>query len=105
MNKLYGKSDYYSMDPFHGGGSVPGLDLDAAGKPIMQAMKNHNPKARLAGSGMAGEPASADDRKFGGRSDLIILDPFARKPSSLGEILNVHGTGRTGSDSMTGFIV
>lgn len=39
MNKLYGKADYYSMDPFHEGGSVAGVDLDAAGKAIMQAMK------------------------------------------------------------------
>ena len=31
MNKLYGKADYYSMDPFHEGGSVAGVDLDAAG--------------------------------------------------------------------------
>ena len=26
MNKLYGKADYYSMDPFHEGGSVVGVD-------------------------------------------------------------------------------
>ena len=39
MNKLYGKADYYSMDPFHEGGSVAGVDLDAAGKAIMQAVK------------------------------------------------------------------
>ena len=45
MNKLYGKADYYSMDPFHEGGSVAGVDLDAAGKAIMQAMKKNNPKA------------------------------------------------------------
>ena len=33
------------MDPFHEGGSVAGVDLDAAGKAIMQAMKKNNPKA------------------------------------------------------------
>ena len=104
MNKLYGKADYYSMDPFHEGGSVAGVDLDAAGKAIMQAMKKNNPKAALGGSGMAGEPASADDRKFGGgRSDRV--GSVRGKPSAVGEILHLLGTGRTGSDSMTGFIV
>ena len=34
LNKLYGKANFYSMDPFHEGGSVAGVDLDAAGKAI-----------------------------------------------------------------------
>ena len=42
MTKLYGKSKFYSIDPFHEGGNVKGVDLDAAGKAIYSAMKKAN---------------------------------------------------------------
>lgn len=45
LNRLYGKSDFYAIDPFHEGGSTQGVNLDAAGKAVMQAMKRANPKA------------------------------------------------------------
>lgn len=43
--RLYGAVDFYSMDPFHEGGSVAGVDLAAAGKAIRKAMKKANSKA------------------------------------------------------------
>ena len=45
LEKLYGKANFYSMDPFHEGGNTAGVDLDAAGKAVMKAMKKANPKA------------------------------------------------------------
>ena len=45
MTKLYGKSNFYSIDPFHEGGNVTGVDLNAAGKAIYSAMKKANNKA------------------------------------------------------------
>lgn len=45
QQRLFGKAPYYSMDPFHEGGSVDNLDLDASGRAIYQAMKNHAPEA------------------------------------------------------------
>ncbi|NDV64722.1 alpha-N-acetylglucosaminidase [Bacteroides sp. 224] len=42
MQKLYGTSDYYSMDPFHEGGSVKGVNLTAAFQAIYDAMKKHS---------------------------------------------------------------
>lgn len=45
QQKLFGKAPFYSMDPFHEGGSVKGLDLDASGRAIYQAMKTHAPEA------------------------------------------------------------
>lgn len=45
MEKLYGKAKYYGIDPFHEGGNTKGVDLDAAGKAIMKAMKSANPNA------------------------------------------------------------
>lgn len=45
QEKLFGKADFYSMDPFHEGGNTQGVDLNAAGKAIWRAMKSENPKA------------------------------------------------------------
>ena len=39
MARLFGKADYYCMDPFHEGGNVAGVDLEATGRAIWQAMK------------------------------------------------------------------
>ncbi|WP_455587349.1 alpha-N-acetylglucosaminidase [Bacteroides sp.] len=45
LENLYGKANFYSMDPFHEGGNTTGINLDAAGKAVMKAMKKVNPKA------------------------------------------------------------
>lgn len=45
LGKLCGKADFYSMDPFHEGGNTRGVDLGAAGKSILAAMKRANPEA------------------------------------------------------------
>nr|WP_163628955.1 alpha-N-acetylglucosaminidase [Paludibacter sp. 221] len=45
MRTLYGTSRYYSMDPFHEGGNVSGVNLDAAYKAIYNAMKNYSGNA------------------------------------------------------------
>lgn len=45
ITRLYGKANYYSMDPFHEGGNIKGVNLNSAGKSIHEAMKEANPKA------------------------------------------------------------
>lgn len=45
MERLFGKTKYYSIDPFHEGGNTAGVDLAAAGEAIMKAMKRANPEA------------------------------------------------------------
>ena len=45
MTRLYGKADFYSMDPFHEGGNTLGVNLNEAGQAIWNAMKKSNPKA------------------------------------------------------------
>lgn len=84
MNKLYGKANYYSMDPFHEGGSVAGVDLNAAGKAIMQAMKKNNPKATwIAQAWQANpRPQMIQQLKAG---DLIVLDLFAESRPQWGD--------------------
>lgn len=83
-NKLYGKANYYSMDPFHEGGSVAGVDLNAAGKAIMQAMKKNNPKATwIAQAWQANpRPQMIEQLKAG---DLIVLDLFAESRPQWGD--------------------
>lgn len=84
MNKLFGKADYYSMDPFHEGGSVAGVDLDAAGKAIMQAMKKNNPKATWVIQAWQANPRPKmiDNLKTG---DLIVLDLFSESRPQWGD--------------------
>lgn len=84
MNKLYGKANYYSMDPFHEGGSVAGVDLNAAGKAIMQAMTKNNPKATwIAQAWQANpRPQMIEQLKAG---DLIVLDLFAESRPQWGD--------------------
>lgn len=45
LTRLNGVSKYYSMDPFHEGGSTEGVDLAEAGGIISSAMKRANPEA------------------------------------------------------------
>lgn len=45
LTKLYGTSRFYSMDPFHEGGSTEGVDLAKAGVKIMEQMKKVSPEA------------------------------------------------------------
>lgn len=45
QERLFGKVPFYSMDPFHEGGNIDGVDLKASGTAIHEAMKRHNPDA------------------------------------------------------------
>ncbi len=84
MTKLYGKADYYSMDPFHEGGNTAGVDLDAAGKAIMQAMKKANPEAVWVIQAWQENPRREmiANLKAG---DMIVLDLFAESYPQWGD--------------------
>ncbi|MEG1659040.1 MAG: alpha-N-acetylglucosaminidase TIM-barrel domain-containing protein [Bacteroides sp.] len=45
QEKLFGKKNYFSGDPFHEGGVIKGIDLSKAGQKIYAAMKKHSSKA------------------------------------------------------------
>ena len=62
LEKLFGKANYYSMDPFHELEDAGSVDFDAAGKAVLKAMKDVNPKATW-DSGMDGKPAPGDDQE------------------------------------------
>lgn len=83
MNKLYGKANYYSMDPFHEG-SADGVDLPASGHAIMHQMKKNNPDAKwvVMAWGYNPYPDMIKDLKKG---DLIVLDLFSESVPRWGD--------------------
>ncbi|MCR5578041.1 MAG: alpha-N-acetylglucosaminidase [Prevotella sp.] len=76
LTKLFGKADYYSMDPFHESNDDPSIDYAKAGEAMMQAMKRVNPKAVWVIQGWTENPREAmvDGMKTG---DLLVLDLFS----------------------------
>lgn len=84
MNKLYGKANYYSIDPFHEGGNADGVDLSAAGQAIMKQMKKHNPDAKwvIQAWGANPRPQMIKDLQ---RGDLIVLDLFSESRPQWGD--------------------
>ena len=73
---LFGKANYYSMDPFHEAKGIEKVDLDAAGKAVMDAMKKVNPKAVWVVQGWTENPRE-DMIKNMKNGDLLVLDLFS----------------------------
>lgn len=46
LHKVMGPSDYYSLDPFHEGGYIEGLDMGQAYAALYQSLVDTNPNAR-----------------------------------------------------------
>lgn len=82
--KLYGSVNYYSMDPFHEGGSTEGVDLDSAGKAIYNAMIRHNPKAKWVVQAWGANPRPAMIGNIP-RSGLVILDLYSESRPQWGD--------------------
>lgn len=84
MSRLYGKADFYSMDPFHEGGNVAGVDLDAAGQAVWGAMKKANPKAVWVAQAWQANPRQKMIENLPA-GDLIVLDLFAESRPQWGD--------------------
>ena len=84
MSRLYGKADFYSMDPFHEGGNVAGVDLNAAGQAIWGAMKKANPKAVWVARAWQANPRQKMIENLPA-GDLIVLDLFAESRPQWGD--------------------
>ena len=76
QQKLYGKADYYSMDPFHESKNTGGVDYAQAGQAVMAAMKKVNPHAVWVVQAWSGNPREAmlEPLKQG---DMLVLDLFS----------------------------
>jgi len=76
LEKLFGKANYYSMDPFHELEDAGSVDFDAAGKAILKAMKNVNPKATWVIQGWTENPRPEMIKNLN-NGDILILDLFS----------------------------
>lgn len=76
LTKLYGKADFYSLDPFHESKDDAAVDYGAAGRKLMAAMKRANPEAVWVVQGWTENPRPEmlDALKPG---DILILDLFS----------------------------
>ena len=84
QERLFGKADFYSMDPFHEGGNVAGVDLKAAGKAIMTAMKRVNPKATWVVQAWGACPY-ADMIRDLKNGDMLVLDLYSENRPQWGD--------------------
>ena len=76
LTRLFGRADYYSMDPFHESKDDAAIDYAEAGRKLMAAMKRVNPKATWVIQGWTENPRPemANALKTG---DLLVLDLFS----------------------------
>ena len=84
QQRLYGKADFYSMDPFHEGGNARGVDLRKAGEAIMGAMKAVNPNAVwvVQAWGACPYPSMIKHLKNG---DMLVLDLYSENRPQWGD--------------------
>ena len=75
LEKLFGKANYYSMDPFHELEDAGSVDFDAAGKAVLKAMKDVNPKATWVIQGWTENPRPEMIKNLN-NGDILILDLF-----------------------------
>lgn len=73
---LFGKANYYSMDPFHESKLSDGVDFGAAGQAVLKAMKKVNPKAVWVIQGWTENPRPAMIEHIN-TGDLLVLDLFS----------------------------
>ena len=76
LEKLFGKANYYSMDPFHELEDAGSVDFDAAGKAVLKAMKDVNPKATWVMKGWTENPRPEMIKNLN-NGDILILDLFS----------------------------
>ena len=76
LEKLFGKANYYSMDPFHELEDAGSVDFDAAGKAVLKAMKDVNPKATWVIQGWTENPRPEMIKNLT-NGDILILDLFS----------------------------
>lgn len=84
QQRLYGKADFYSMDPFHEGGNAGGVDLRKAGEAIMGAMKTVNPKAVWVVQAWGACPYPSMIKHLN-NGDMLVLDLYSENRPQWGD--------------------
>ena len=95
LTRLYGKSNYYSMDPFHESGNDAAVDYGKAGEALMSAMKRANPHAIwvVQGWNENPRPQMIAHLKVG---DLLVLDLFSESRQNFKDFCTGENTSGTG---------
>ena len=95
LTRLYGKSDYYSMDPFHESGNDAAVDYGKAGEALMNAMKRANPHAIwvVQGWNENPRPQMIANLKVG---DLLVLDLFSESRQNFEDFCTGENTSGPG---------
>ena len=95
LTRLYGKSDYYSMDPFHESGNDAAVDYGKAGEALMSAMKRANPHAIwvVQGWNENPRPQMIANLKVG---DLLVLDLFSESRQNFEDFCTGENTSSPG---------
>lgn len=83
QEKLFGKAVYFAGDPFHEGGQSEGIDVKAAAKKILQAMRRKTPEAIWIIQGWQRNPMR-DLLEGLEHGEAIILDLMAWRASPMG---------------------
>lgn len=76
LTDMFGKADYYSMDPFHEGGSNENTDFAGAARAIVKAMKQVNPKAVWVVQGWDKNPREQVIDAVA-KGDMLVLDLYS----------------------------
>ncbi|MDE6533629.1 MAG: alpha-N-acetylglucosaminidase [Muribaculaceae bacterium] len=76
LTALYGKAEYYSLDPFHESKDDASIDYAAAGAKLMAAMKRANPNAVWVVQGWTENPRPEMIEPME-QGDILILDLFS----------------------------
>lgn len=84
QQRLYGKADFYSMDPFHEGGNAGGVDLRKAGEAIMGAMKAVNPNTVWVVQAWGACPYPAMIKHLN-NGDMLVLDLYSENRPQWGD--------------------
>ena len=76
QERLFGKADFYSMDPFHESKNAGGVDFAEAGKAVLEAMKKGSPDATWVLQAWSENPR---DEMLAAlpKGDVLVLDLFS----------------------------
>ncbi|MCM1110880.1 MAG: alpha-N-acetylglucosaminidase [Clostridium sp.] len=87
LTRLFGKADFYAIDPFHEGGNSRGVDLAESARRLNAAMKRANPDAKWVIQGWQENPRR-EILEATPAGDMVVLDLWAEAMPQWGDTLS-----------------